>query len=103
MVELLQIDRDDAIVYIALLKHGRMSNRDLSKLIGMNDHRINASLSRLVGYGACIEIDGKYEALHPKFAITNMYKMRSLSMDGSIKRNGSIDALASMLMSLKGD
>ncbi len=103
MVELLQIDRDDAMVYITLLKHGRMSNRDLSKLVEMDDHRINVSLSRLVGYGACIEIDGKYEALHPKFAITNMYRMRSLSRNTSIKRNDSIDALASMLMSLKGD
>jgi len=103
MVELLQIDRDDAIVYIALLKHGRMSNRDLSELVEIDDHRINTSLSRLVGYGACIEIDGKYEALHPKFAITNMYRMRSLSSGNSIRRNDSVDTLASMLMSFKGD
>jgi len=103
MVELLQIDRNDAIVYIALLKHGRMSNRDLSKLVGIDDGRINTALSRLVGYGACIEIDGKYEALHPKFAITNIYRMRSLSRDSSAKRNDSIDALASMLMNLKSD
>ncbi len=103
MVELLQIDRDDAMIYITLLKHGRMSSRDLSKLMEMEDHRINVSLSRLLGYGACIEIDGKYEALHPKFAITNMYRVRSLSRDMTIKRNDSIDALASMLISLKSD
>jgi Sugar-specific transcriptional regulator TrmB. len=97
IVNLLNISRDDAKIYILLVTQGAMNLKDIAYRLNMDVNDTKDALARLVyHYGACIELNGKYEALNPKFAITNIYRMKCLS-DGKLRRDQAVDSIANIL------
>ncbi|GIU71060.1 MAG: hypothetical protein KatS3mg003_0539 [Candidatus Nitrosocaldaceae archaeon] len=92
MINNLKIDKEIAETYLKLLLDGKAS---IDKL-GID----KSILDRLVEDGACIEIDGMYQALNPKFAITNMYRMRCIREGIEMKRNKEVDKIATILEGL---
>ncbi len=88
----LNIEKEVIRTYIKLLLEGNATKDDLGV-----DKRI---LDKLIEYGSCIEINGVYQALNPKFAITNMYRMACIKENKSINRNPEIDRVATMLEGL---
>lgn len=78
--------------YLKLLLHGAMDINQLAI-----DKNI---IDILVRDGACIEINGKYQALNPKFAITNMYRMKMMRDKRAVYKNNNIDKLATVIEGL---
>ncbi len=104
MVDLLGIRKDDARVYILLVNQGIMSPTDIAYKLGMDVDEVKDTLTRLVyHYGACIELNGRYEALNPKFAITNIYRMKCLSNGIEVRRDQAVDSIANILAKVYDD
>jgi sugar-specific transcriptional regulator TrmB len=82
----LKISEDEAKVYIAIVKKGKMEQRALS------------AAKLLVNRGMVIEITKtEFESLHPRFAITNRYRRRCEEEHIPFKRNVKIDNIGIVL------
>lgn len=92
MVKELAMDKKVIETYLRLLLEGKANISALNVDKGI--------LDRLVEEGACIEINGNYQALNLKFAITNMYRMRCIREGREIKRAPEIDKIATILEGL---
>ncbi len=74
----LKISEDEAKVYIAIVKKGKMDPAKISSALGWNDEQRALAIAKsLVNRGMVIEITKtEFESLHPRFAITNRYRRR---------------------------
>jgi hypothetical protein len=97
MVSELKVSLDEAKVYLLLLNKGKMSKTGIVEELKLGQRNLEKSLVGLIEKGACIELGGEYEALNPRFAITNMYRMMCYANNIEVKRNVVIDQLATML------
>ncbi len=95
----LKISKDEALVYIAIVKKGRMDPAKISiALDWRNDQRALAVAKSLVDRGMVIEITKtEFESLHPRFAITNRYRRRCEEDRIPFKRNPKIDNIGIVL------
>ena len=92
LIKELMLDKSIIDTYLRLLFNGKASIEELTV-----DKSI---LDKLIEEGACIEIDGIYQALNPKFAITNMYRMRCYREGKKVERDANIDKIATILEGL---
>ena len=97
MVSELKVSLDEAKVYLLLLNKGKMSKTGIAEGLKLGQRNLEKSLTGLIEKGACIELGGEYEALNPRFAITNMYRMMCYTNNIEVKRNIVVDQLATML------
>lgn len=96
----LKISRDEAKVFLAIIKGGRMDPPKISGMLGWNndDQRALLTAKSLVNKGMAIEITKtEFESLHPRFAITNRYRRRCEEDDLQFKRNVIVDNLGIVL------
>ena len=95
----LKISEDEAKVYIAIVKKGKMDPAKISSALGWNDeHRALAAAKSLVNRGMVIEITKtEFESLHPRFAITNRYRRRCEEEGIPFKKNLKIDNIGIVL------
>ena len=89
----LKISEDEAKVYIAIVKTGKMDPTKISIALGWSDEqRALAVAKSLVNRGMVIEITKtEFESLHPRFAITNRYRRRCQDEGIPFKKNLKID------------
>jgi sugar-specific transcriptional regulator TrmB len=89
----LKISEDEAKVYIAIVKKGKMDPAKISIALGWSDEqRALVAAQSLVNRGMVIEItDTEFESLHPRFAITNRYRRRCEEERIPFKKNLKID------------
>jgi sugar-specific transcriptional regulator TrmB len=89
----LKISEDEAKVYIAIVKTGKMDPTKISIALGWsNEQRALAVAKSLVNRGMVIEITKtEFESLHPRFAITNRYRRRCEEEGIPFKKNLKID------------
>ena len=97
MVSELNVSKEEVKIYILLLNKGKMSKTEIVYEIGLDIQVLEKAITGLIEKGTCIEIYGKYEALNPRFAITNMYKMMCYTNNLEVKRNKTVDQLATLL------
>lgn len=97
MVSELKISREEAKVYMLLLNKGKMPKARIADELKMEEKSLEKSITGLVEKGACIELGSEYEALNPRFAITNMYRMMCYANNIEVKRNVIVDQLATIL------
>ena len=95
----LKISKDEALVYIAIVKKGKMDPAKISIALGWsNEERALAAAKSLVDRGMVIEITStEFESLHPRFAITNRYRRRCEEEHIPFKRNPKIDNIGIVL------
>ncbi len=89
----LKISEDEAKVYIAIVKTGKMDPTKISIALDWSDgQRALAVAKSLVNRGMVIEITKtEFESLHPRFAITNRYRRRCEEEGIPFKKNLKID------------
>ena len=97
MVSELKVPRDEARVYMLLLGKGKMPKDKIVSELKLEQKNVEKAIAGLVEKGACIEIGSEYEALNPRFAITNMYRMMCYANNLEVKRNIVVDQLATLL------
>jgi sugar-specific transcriptional regulator TrmB len=92
MQEELGITKDEAQVFILIVKNGKLDPMKISDLLRMPVFDTQRIANSLVDHGMIIQItESEFEALHPRFAITNKYR-RKCNEDGiPLKRNIKID------------
>jgi hypothetical protein len=96
----LKISRDEAKVFLAIIKGGKMDPLKISVMLGWNndDQRALLTAKSLVDKGMAIEITKtEFESLHPRFAITNRYRRRCEEDDLPFKKNVKVDNLGIVL------
>jgi sugar-specific transcriptional regulator TrmB len=95
----LKISEDEAKVYIAIVKKGKMDASKISGALGWSDEQRALSTAKsLVNRGMVIEITKtEFESLHPRFAITNRYRRRCEEEHIPFKRNVKIDNIGIVL------
>ena len=94
----LKISEDEAKVYIAIVKKGKMDPAKISSALGWNDEQRACSAKSLVNRGMVIEITKtEFESLHPRFAITNRYRRRCEEEHIPFKKNLKIDNIGIVL------
>lgn len=97
IVSELKVSKDEAKVYMLLLSKGKMSKDKIVSELKLEQRNVEKAITGLVEKGACIEIGSEYEALNPRFAITNMYRMMCYANNQEVKRNKIVDQLATIL------
>jgi len=97
MVSELKVSREEAKIYMLLLNKGKMSKSKIAQEINLDLHSVEKAIAGLVEKGTCIESSDEYEALNPRFAITNMYRMMCYANNQEVKRNKIVDQLATVL------
>jgi sugar-specific transcriptional regulator TrmB len=95
----LKISEDEAKVYIAIVKKGKMDAAKISGALCWSDEQRALSTAKsLVNRGMVIEITKtEFESLHPRFAITNRYRRRCEEEHIPFKRNVKIDNIGIVL------
>jgi len=95
----LKIGEDEAKVYIAIVRKGKMDPVKISSIIGLNDEQRALAIAKsLVNRGMVIEITKtEFESLHPRFAITNRYRRRCEEDHIPFKKNPKIDNIGILL------
>ncbi|MFL6372110.1 MAG: hypothetical protein ACJ70U_04900 [Nitrososphaera sp.] len=95
----LKISKDEALVYIAIVKKGKMDPAKISIALGWSDQQHTLAVAKsLVDRGMVIEITNtEFESLHPRFAITNRYRRRCEEERIPFKRNSKIDNIGIVL------
>jgi sugar-specific transcriptional regulator TrmB len=95
----LKISEEEAKVYIAIVKKGKMDASKISGALGWSDEQRALSAAKsLVDRGMVIEITKtEFESLHPRFAITNRYRRRCEEEHIPFKRNVKIDNIGVVL------
>jgi sugar-specific transcriptional regulator TrmB len=99
IVSELKISDDEAKVFLALVKNGKMDAVKLSQTLSWTDEqRAFAAANSLVGRGMIIEITRtEFESLHPRFAITNRYRRRCQEDNMPFKKNLKVDNIGIVL------
>jgi len=97
IVSELKVPRDESRVYMLLLGKGKMPKNKIADELKLEQKNVEKAIAGLVEKGACIEIGSEYEALNPRFAITNMYRMMCYASNQEVKRNKIVDQLAAIL------
>lgn len=97
IVSELKVPRNEVKVYILLLNKGKMSKDKIVRELKLSQQDVEQALVGLIEKGASIEIGSEYEALNPRFAITNMYRMMCFANKQEVKRNIVVDQLATLL------
>jgi sugar-specific transcriptional regulator TrmB len=95
----LKVSEDEAKVYIAIVKKGKMDPAKISSALGWSEQqRALAAAISLVNRGMAIEITKtEFESLHPRFAITNRYRRLCEEEHILFKRNLKIDNIGIVL------
>jgi len=95
----LKISEDEAKVYIAIVKKGKMDASKISGALSWSDEQRALSAAKsLVNRGMVIEITKtEFESLHPRFAITNRYRRRCEEEHIPFKRNVKVDNIGIVL------
>ena len=95
----LKISEDEAKVFIAIVKKGKMNAAKISGALDWSDEqRAHSTAKSLVDRGMVIEITKtEFESLHPRFAITNRYRRRCEEEHIPFKRNLKIDNIGIVL------
>lgn len=95
----LMLSQDEARVFLAIVKGGKMDSAKISATLGWNDNqRALLAAKSLVNRGMVIEITKtEFEALHPRFAITNRYRRRCEEDGIPFKKNLKVDNIGIIL------
>ncbi|MDQ3872484.1 MAG: helix-turn-helix domain-containing protein [Thermoproteota archaeon] len=95
----LKISEDEAKVYMAIVKNGKMDPANIASVLGWNDvQRALVTAKSLVNKGMVIEITKtEFESLHPRFAITNCYRRRCEEEHIPFKKNIKVDNIGIVL------
>ena len=95
----LKIGEDEAKVFLAIVKKGRMDPAKISDALGWSDQRrAHDAATSLVSRGMMIEITKtEFESLHPRFAITNRYRRRCEEDGIPFKKNLHVDNIGIVL------
>jgi sugar-specific transcriptional regulator TrmB len=95
----LKISADEAKVFVAIVKNGRMDAKRISGVLGWDNERRALDIANsLVSRGMVIEITKtEFESLHPRFAITNRYRRRCEEDGIPFKKNLLVDNIGIVL------
>jgi len=95
----LKISEDEARVFLAIVRNGKMDAAKISDILGWADEkRALDAASGLVNRGMVIDITKtEFESLHPRFAATNRYRRRCEEEGIAFKKNLLVDNIGIVL------
>jgi len=87
----------EAEIFLYLIINGKTSQLTIANNVNLSLEKTAKLLNDLIERGMILEISGEYETFHPKFSITNAYRLYCQRMGIAFKKNIQIDNLASLV------
>ena len=79
-------------MYVLIATHGAMDAAGLAGELGVSEAEALEAARALVALGGLIDYgNGRFESMHPRFSIVNMYRKASIARGQEPPRNKSID------------
>jgi len=84
-------------MYLLVTMQGMMTAEDAAARLGISEQESKTLCEGMRSFGAFIDIGAKYEAMHPRFAVVNMYR-RMCEREGlQFGRNRTVDNIGVVL------
>ena len=93
----LRLSELDARIFLDVTAAGPSEPEQISVRLGIEPQDALGACRRLEAGGGIIEVSGKYRAMHPRFAIVNMYRRACERAGTEFGRNNEVDALGAAL------
>lgn len=93
----LRLSELDARVFLDVTAAGPSEPGQVAGRLGVDTQDALGACGRLEAGGGVIEISGKYRAMHPRFAVVNMYRRACERAGAEFGRNNEVDALGAAL------
>ena len=98
LISELHISKEEAKTFILIVKSGKMNPEKISKMLKITSVEALRVARSLIEKGMIIDTTSKeYEALHPRFAISNRYRIHCQEDNINFKKNTKIDNIGLLL------
>lgn len=98
LISELHISEEEAKMFILIVKSGKLNAEKISMMLKIRFVEALRLAKSLIEKGMLIETTSKeYESLHPRFAISNRYRIRCQEDNINFKRNTKIDNIGFVL------
>jgi hypothetical protein len=87
----------EAQIFLYLITNGKTTLEKISIALKFTPEKTTQLLSSLIEKGLLLELSGEYQTFHPKFSITNAYRLQCQRAGIAFKKNVQIDNLATSL------
>lgn len=86
------------MTFILIVKNGKLNAETIAKMLRIRPEESVEVANSLIKRGMMIDAaDRHYECLHPRFAITNRYRIRCQEDNIPFKKNSKIDNIGLLL------
>lgn len=93
----LRLSMPDARAFLDVTASGPSGPDEAAARLGVGPGEALESFRRLERAGGLIEVSGRYMAMHPRFAVVNMYRRACERSGAEFGRNNEVDALGAAL------
>ena len=93
----LRLSDVQARVFLYVTSSGPSGAAEAAGRLGVDAGDALEACRFLEGLGGLIEVSGRYRAMHPRFAVVNMYRRACQRAGAEFGRNNEVDALGAAL------
>lgn len=93
----LRLSEVQARVFLDITAAGPSGPQECAGRLGVGEEAALGACRFLEGLGGLIEVSGRYQAMHPRFAVVNMYRRACQRAGAEFGRNKEVDALGAAL------
>jgi predicted transcriptional regulator len=98
LISELKLTKEESKTFLFIIKNGRKDVRTIAESLELSELEASNVADSLVAKGMIINISQlEYEALHPRFAISNRYRRRCQEDNIQFKKNLLIDNIGIIL------
>lgn len=100
--EILQYDKITLLCYFYLLKQdGEVKEKSISEILGDRTENTSEILQKMLNDGLVIKGNAGYLPLHPRLAISNLYRL-AIARDEKVRQNRvKVDAITTRLVKFR--
>jgi len=97
LISEIDLSEIEAQIFLFLIINGKTSRSNVANAVNLSLEKTSELLNNLIEKGLILELSGEYQTFHPKFSITNAYRLYCQKIGREFKKNVRIDNLASSL------
>ncbi len=92
LISIIKLNRIQAKVLLLIIQEGKMTAQEIAKKLDISIDTSSAVAKQLIEVGSLIEIsENKFEAMHPRFIVVNMFRKLCERENIKFKRNVTVD------------
>jgi len=98
LISELELSKQEVKLFILIIESGKINLEKISTRLGIASSEAFRTATSLIEKGMIIEVTSEvYQSLHPRFAISNGYRIRCQKNNIEYKKNTKVDNLGLLL------